>query len=87
MSSMMDVVKKAREELGVITGSVVEKVSGLERSEDGWSMRIELIEVQRVPDTQDLLGMYEVQLDAKGSLKSFERVALRVRGGTVADEQ
>ncbi|MDP4013261.1 MAG: gas vesicle protein GvpO [Candidatus Nanopelagicales bacterium] len=84
---MMDIVKKAREELGVITGSVVEKVSGLEPTDDGWSMRIELIEVQRVPDTQDLLGMYEVQLDAKGGLKSFERVALRVRGGMAGEEQ
>ncbi len=49
------------------------------RTEDGWHITVELIERKAVPDTQDLLGTYEVELDIYGELMGYERVNMRRR--------
>ena len=55
-------------------------VCGLEPSADGWQMQMEVVEVSRTPNTQDLLALYDVQLDSDGSVLGFDRVAHRIRG-------
>ena len=49
------------------------------RTEDGWHVTIELIERKAVPDTLDLLGSYEVELDRYGDITGYERVNMRRR--------
>ena len=41
-------------------------VSGVSRTDEGWRVVLELVERAAVPDTMDLLGVYEVQLDHDG---------------------
>ncbi|MGV1005984.1 MAG: gas vesicle protein GvpO [Candidatus Nanopelagicales bacterium] len=86
MTSMMDAIKRARTELGSITGGDVERVCGMERSEEGWQMQLEMVEIHRTPNTQDLLAVYDVELDDDGGVMGFDRVAHRVRGAAVPDE-
>lgn len=85
--AISDIVQQAKKQLRDLTGHEVESVFGLERAGDGWSLRVEAVEVSRVPNTQDLLGMYEVSLDANGDLEGYERVGMRIRGaaGSPAD--
>lgn len=67
--------KQARAELSEITGLKPEAVTSLERLDDGtWSVTVELLELSRVPETDDLLGSYEVELDESGELISYRRV-------------
>ena len=68
--------RKARDELADITGLKAEAVTSLERSEDGgtWWVTVELLELSRIPETDDLLGSYEVELDESGELISYRRV-------------
>lgn len=80
MPSMMELIKKARAELKMITGSDVERVCGMEPTGDGWQLQMEVVEVSRTPNTQDLLALYDVQLDSEGSVLGFDRVAHRIRG-------
>jgi hypothetical protein len=58
------------------------KVSGITsvaRTEEGWRVTLELIERVAVPDTMDLLGVYEVRLDHGGELIGYERTRIRHR--------
>jgi Gas vesicle synthesis protein GvpO len=68
------VAARAAEELSELTGKGVEGVTGLERTDDGWT------EVRRIPDTTDVLALYEVQTDRQGSMLGYRRVRRYARG-------
>lgn len=54
-------------------------VSAVSKTDSGWKVIVELVERAAVPDTMDLLGVYEVQLDQTGELTGYERVRIRRR--------
>ena len=58
------IAAEAKSELVALTGKDAEGVTGLERTEDGWLVRVEVVELRRIPDTTDVLALYEVQTDA-----------------------
>ncbi|MFF4650794.1 gas vesicle protein [Streptomyces sp. NPDC001380] len=58
----------------------VEGVSGIERTEDGWCVAVDMLELPRIPDTTSLLATYEVQLDRDGELVGYRRVHRYRRG-------
>ncbi|MEU6996425.1 gas vesicle protein [Streptomyces sp. NPDC046465] len=76
----MAVLRGAREQLAELTGMTPESVSSFERSEDGWLLEIEVLELARVPDTMSLLASYEVQLDPQGELTGYRRLRRYERG-------
>ena len=50
-------------------------MTSLEQSDDGtWKVTVELLELSRIPETDDLLGSYEAELDEHGDLISYRRV-------------
>ncbi|WP_188273629.1 gas vesicle protein GvpO [Streptomyces sp. CBMA152] len=59
----MDVLCAARDQLSELTGMPAETVSSFERTENGWRLCIDVLELARVPDTMSLLASYEVDLD------------------------
>ncbi|MFD9502674.1 gas vesicle protein [Streptomyces sp. NPDC060035] len=61
-----------------------EGVSAVRRSADGWCVVVDVLEVERIPDTTSLLASYEVQLDEDGELLEYSRVRRYRRGA--ADE-
>ena len=73
--SCAQVARQARHELAEITGLRPEKVTGLERRDNGWGVTVELLELRRVPETDDLIGSYEAELDEIGHLRAYRRVA------------
>lgn len=67
--------QQARQTLAEITGLEAEGVTSLERAEDGtWRVTVELLELERVPPTDDVLGRYQARLDENGDLLGYERV-------------
>ncbi|MFK8910049.1 gas vesicle protein [Streptomyces sp. YS-3] len=76
----MDVLRGARAQLAELTGMEAESVSSFERSEDGWLLRVEVLELARVPDTMSLLASYEVELDPHGELTGYRRLRRYERG-------
>jgi hypothetical protein len=57
----------------------VSTVSSVSREENGWRVTAELVERRSVPDTSDLLGVYELHLDEAGNILSYERTRIRRR--------
>jgi hypothetical protein len=76
----MEVLRHARAQLAELTGMAAESVSSFERTEDGWTLEIEVLELARVPDTMSLLASYEVSLDPQGELTGYRRVRRYERG-------
>ena len=60
--------------------SEAEGVTGLERTDDGWKVQVEVVEVRRIPDTTDVLALYEVEVDEHGELEGYRRVRRYTRG-------
>lgn len=73
-------IRKAREQFEELTGYVPESVSALTQSDEGWEIRVEVVELERVPDTTSLLASYKVTLDDSGEVMSYERCSRYTRG-------
>ncbi len=76
---------RAAEQLAAMTGRQPEGVTGLEHSEDGWTVQLEVVEMRRIPATTDVLALYEVRTDERGELQSYRRLRRYARGAS-ADE-
>ncbi|WP_327352168.1 gas vesicle protein GvpO [Streptomyces sp. NBC_01304] len=76
----MAVLREARTQLAELTGMVAESVSSFERTEDGWTLEIEVLELARVPDTMSLIASYQVDLDPQGALTGYRRIRRYERG-------
>ena len=67
-------VQVARQYLESLTGQPAESVSGLKRTRDGWAVALEVVELERVPSSTDILGSYRVEVDNDGELLGYERM-------------
>jgi hypothetical protein len=80
------IVRRAREQLEELQGRPVESISGIERTRDGWTIDLEVVEVSRIPETTDVLATYEVELDGDGNLRRSTR-RRRYRRADAGDEE
>jgi hypothetical protein len=67
-------------ELAELLGREPEGVVSLERTEDGWRVGLEVLEIHRIPDTADILAEYEVDADERGHLMGYRRTRRYARG-------
>lgn len=66
----------------------VDSVVSLNQDDESWLAEIEVLERKSVPDTQDILGRYEMKFDSDGELLGYKRIMLRRRSDmeTVEEE-
>jgi len=66
-----------------------ETVVGVEEKEGEWKVMVEALERKAVPDTQDLLGRYEIRLSKNGELIGWTQKMVRRRADRMilADEE
>jgi len=76
------IIKKAQEDFARLSKIPVDGVVGLSKTDEGWVVSLEALERKSIPDTMDILGLYEVHLDNEGNLLDFQRKKLRKRGET-----
>lgn len=79
--SAKEAVQRVRGELPQLLGHPVESVLGVERDEDGlWQVTVQVVELARIPNSTDVLGAYQVTLDADGELAGYQRRRRYTRG-------
>jgi hypothetical protein len=71
--SVVAAVRSAREQFVELTGREPESVAAVDRSDDGWTVTFEIVELQRVPSSTDVLGSYDVVLDDRLELVGYTR--------------
>ncbi|MBC3191403.1 gas vesicle protein [Pseudonocardia sp. C8] len=74
------VARAAVEQIAEMTGRTPEGVTSVARSEDGWSVEVEMVEVRRIPDSADVLAVYQADLDADAELIGYRRMRRYNRG-------
>ena len=72
-------IKKARSELETITGLELGSTISAHPEGDGWLVTLEAIEKKSIPDSMDILGIFEITLDPDGNVSEFNRVRMRKR--------
>jgi len=77
-----EVVEKAQQEFVKLGKKMADGVTGLSKTEEGWTILLEALERKAIPDTMDVLGLYELHLDNEGNLLGMDRKKLRKRGET-----
>ncbi|HXE51959.1 MAG TPA: gas vesicle protein [Tepidisphaeraceae bacterium] len=67
-------IVRAREYLEALTGKSPEAISGLTPGKQGWKVTLDVVELERIPQTTDVLASYELELDDDGELVNYHRV-------------
>lgn len=78
VAAMRGAVEQLAELLQCEPGSV----SALKATEDGWSADVEVLEIERIPDTSSVMASYRVHLDEQGQITGYERTRRYARGQT-----
>jgi Gas vesicle synthesis protein GvpO len=65
--------RKTKEQLQELLGTSAEQVTAVNRSEKGWVVTVEMLELRRIPETMDVLGVYEVELSRRGQVVAWHR--------------
>jgi len=63
-----------------LTSFEPETVSGLQWDGETWLVSVEVCELERIPNTTDVLASYVVQLDDGGGLLGYKRERRYLRG-------
>jgi hypothetical protein len=73
-SSARALVQAAVEQLIGLVDRPLNGIIGFERTDDGCLVEVEVVELERVPDTMTILAAYEVEVDAAGELLGYRRL-------------
>ncbi|HET7051931.1 MAG TPA: gas vesicle protein GvpO [Solirubrobacteraceae bacterium] len=69
-----EAVELARDSAAELLGRPVESVLGLEPDDGkGWKVTVEVVELERIPRSTDVLGAYVISLDKSGELTGARR--------------
>jgi hypothetical protein len=71
---------------GKLIGHEFDGVSEISPMDEGWRAVVEVVERSAVPDTQDIIGRYEIELDEDGVVQGYRRLGRYRRGDTKAFE-
>ncbi len=69
-----ELLEAAKDQAAALIGKQVESVSSIDRDgDDAWVVSVEVLEMERVPNTMDILASYELKLSDDGELLGFNR--------------
>ena len=74
--------QRAMRTLAELVGCPAEGITGIRRNDDGWIVEVEVLEVERVPETSDVLASYAVEIDNNGEIVEFRRLQRYLRTQT-----
>ncbi|WP_270886809.1 gas vesicle protein GvpO [Pedococcus sp. 5OH_020] len=69
----------ALDAVGELVGCPAEGVTGIHRADGEWRVTVEVLEVERVPETTDVMASYEVQVDLDGNVTGYTRLRRYLR--------
>ncbi len=78
--NVIEVQKKAFSEMKEALKKEPESISSVEKTKEGWTVQCEVLEKKSVPETYDLLKVYEFKLDGNGKITGFKQLHKIRRG-------
>jgi hypothetical protein len=77
---IVSAVQGALEQFAELTHQEPAATTGVRRTEDGWSVLVDVVELERVPSTTSVMATYRVDVDSSGMLTGYERLRRFNRG-------
>jgi Gas vesicle synthesis protein GvpO len=71
--SARDLTREAKRTVEELIGCAPEAVTGFQWDGDAWLVSVDVCELERVPNTTDVMATYVVQLDDRGGLIGYKR--------------
>lgn len=84
---IMDMGKQSLSILKETLNKKPESVISVSKEGEEWKILAEVLERRAVPNTQDILGRYEIRLDGKGELLGYKQVMTKRRADLIAEEE
>ena len=82
---IVDVRNQVRRVAADLIGRPLDGITEVRADDDGWYTTVEVIERNSIPDTQDILGRYEIDFNADANVTGYRRLR-RYRRGDTNDE-
>lgn len=79
---VLEVQKKAIPEIKELLKKDPESISSIDKTEKGWVIHCDVLEKKSVPETYDLLKVYEFLLDNNAKVTSFKMLK-KIRRGDI----
>lgn len=79
VKGILDINKRCIAVAESVLNRKAESVVSMSKEAKGWKAAVEVLERKAVPDTQDLLGRYELTLNEDGELLGYKQVLVRRR--------
>jgi hypothetical protein len=73
-------VRAALEQFADLTEMEPVAATGVRREENGWSVLVDVVELERIPSTTSVMATYRVDVDRDGELTGYERLRRFTRG-------
>jgi hypothetical protein len=77
---LVSAVRGALEQFAGLTQLEPVGATGVRREEHGWSVLVDVVELERVPSTTSVMATYRVDIDGGGMLTGYERLRRFSRG-------
>ncbi|MFP9191718.1 gas vesicle protein GvpO, halophile-type [Natronosalvus vescus] len=86
LEGLLAIRKRIERAADSIIGHPLDTISEISPTEEGWIAVVDVIERRAVPDTQDIIGRYELTLEEDGAIRGYQRLDRYRRGDTTAFE-
>ncbi len=82
MTEFEEITEKVKDAIKNLVKKEPLSVISLNKEGENWLALAEVLERKAVPDTQSLIGIYEVKLNKSKALSGYKRVEVRRKGDT-----
>lgn len=83
---LKEIIEKAKEDLEDLLDKEIVGVVSAQKAEEGWEVEMEVLERKSVPDSQNLLGTYALELNEEGEIEGYNRIAVRKKEDKIGEE-
>lgn len=86
-TGVLSVRRTVQQTAADIIGHPLDGIIAVAGRDEGWEVTLEVVERTAIPDTQDILGRYELLLDDSQTVTEYRRIGRYRRGETERREQ
>ncbi|RRJ29538.1 gas vesicle protein [Halocatena pleomorpha] len=79
---LIEIRDHVREVAPDLIGRDLDGIASIHRNDETWTVAVDVVERHSVPDTQDIIGRYEIHLDPNGEIREYDRTSRYRRGDT-----